>query len=148
LTSALAGGEWLTSRPGRFTPGERAPGAHWIGGWVDLRAGLDDLEKLKFLPPPGLELQPVASRYTDYAIPAPLSLLGNEAIMGSLLSAPRQLLCDDSIHMFQQWRRRCFLCGRCGGYITSCSEASFSKSVQFSRSSRPIQFQIRSVIRL
>jgi hypothetical protein len=41
---------------------------------VDLRAGLDDLEKRKFLTLPGLELrfvQPVASRYTDYAIPAP-----------------------------------------------------------------------------
>jgi hypothetical protein len=40
-------------------PRERAPGTHWIGGWVDLRAGLDDLEKLKFLPPPGLELRPL-----------------------------------------------------------------------------------------
>jgi hypothetical protein len=38
---------------------------------VDLRAGVDDLEKRKFLTLPGLELQPVASRYTDYAIPAP-----------------------------------------------------------------------------
>jgi hypothetical protein len=43
-TSALVGGEWSTSRPGRFTPGERAPGTHSIGGWVDLRAGVDDLE--------------------------------------------------------------------------------------------------------
>jgi hypothetical protein len=39
---------------------------------VDLRAGLDDLEKRKFSTLPGLELrppfvQPVASRYTDYA---------------------------------------------------------------------------------
>jgi hypothetical protein len=58
---------------GRFTPGERAPGTHWIGGWVDLRAGLDDLEKSKFLTLPGLELRPpsqVAIRYTAYAIPA------------------------------------------------------------------------------
>jgi hypothetical protein len=46
LTSALVGGEWSTSRPGRFTPGERASGTHWIGGWVDLRAGLDDVEKI------------------------------------------------------------------------------------------------------
>jgi hypothetical protein len=45
LTSALVGGEWSTSRPGRFTPGERAPGTHWTGGWVDLRASRDDLEK-------------------------------------------------------------------------------------------------------
>jgi hypothetical protein len=42
---------------------------------VDPRAGLEDLEKRKFLTLPGLELRPprssVASRYTDYAIPAP-----------------------------------------------------------------------------
>jgi hypothetical protein len=37
LTSALVGGEWSTSRPGRFNPRERPPGTHWIGGWVDLR---------------------------------------------------------------------------------------------------------------
>jgi hypothetical protein len=76
LTLAL-GGELSASRSGHFTPKERAPGTYWIGGWVDLRAGLDDLEKRKFLTPVGLELrplpvvQPVASRYTDYAIPAP-----------------------------------------------------------------------------
>jgi hypothetical protein len=29
LTSALDGGEWLASRPGRFTSRERAPGTHW-----------------------------------------------------------------------------------------------------------------------
>jgi hypothetical protein len=59
LTSALVGDEWSTSRPGRFTPGESAPGTHWIGGWVDLRAGLDDLEKRKFLTLPRLELRPL-----------------------------------------------------------------------------------------
>jgi hypothetical protein len=46
FTSALLGGKCSTSRPGRFTSGERAPGTHWIGGWVDLRAGLDDVEKI------------------------------------------------------------------------------------------------------
>jgi hypothetical protein len=56
LTSALVGGEWPASRPGRFTSGERAPGTRWIGGWVNLRAGLDDLEKRKFLALPGLDL--------------------------------------------------------------------------------------------
>jgi hypothetical protein len=45
LTSALVGGEWPASRLGRFTPGERTPGTHLIGGWVDSRAGLDDMEK-------------------------------------------------------------------------------------------------------
>jgi hypothetical protein len=55
LTWALVGGEWSTSHPGRFTPEERAPGTHWIGGSVDFRAGLDDLEKTL----PGLELRPL-----------------------------------------------------------------------------------------
>jgi hypothetical protein len=54
LISALVGGEGSVSRPGRFTPGERTSGTHWIGGWVDLRAGLDDLTKRKFLTLPGL----------------------------------------------------------------------------------------------
>jgi hypothetical protein len=51
LTSAPVGGKWSASRPCRFTPG-----THWIGGWVGPRAGLDDLEKRKFLTLPGLEL--------------------------------------------------------------------------------------------
>jgi hypothetical protein len=56
LTSTLVGGEWSASRPGHFTPGENASGTHWIGGWVDHRAGLDNLEKRKFLTLLGLEL--------------------------------------------------------------------------------------------
>jgi hypothetical protein len=59
LTSALAVGEWSASRPGRFTLGERAPGTHWIGGWVDPRAGLDNVKNRKFLILPGLELRPL-----------------------------------------------------------------------------------------
>jgi hypothetical protein len=54
-TSALAGGKWSDSRPDNFTPGERAPGTHWTGGWVKPRAGLDALEKRKFLALLGLE---------------------------------------------------------------------------------------------
>jgi hypothetical protein len=45
FTSALVGGEWSDSRPGRFTHGERGPGTHWIGGLVDPRADLNDMEK-------------------------------------------------------------------------------------------------------
>jgi hypothetical protein len=44
LTSALDGGEWSASHHGRFTPRERAPGTHWIGGWVGPRAGLDAVD--------------------------------------------------------------------------------------------------------
>jgi hypothetical protein len=49
LTSTLVGGEWSASRPSHFTPGERAPGTHLVGGWVGLRTDLDDVEKRKFL---------------------------------------------------------------------------------------------------
>jgi hypothetical protein len=59
LISALTGGEWSASCSGRFTPGERAPGTHWIGGWVVPRASLDDVEKRKFMILPGLELRPL-----------------------------------------------------------------------------------------
>jgi hypothetical protein len=43
FTSALAAGEWSSPRPGRFTPGEKAPDTPWIRVWVDPRAGLDDV---------------------------------------------------------------------------------------------------------
>jgi hypothetical protein len=66
LTSALAGGEWSASRPGLFTPGERVPGTHWIGGWVDPRAGLDDVEKILDLTGNRTRaVQRVARRNTD-----------------------------------------------------------------------------------
>jgi hypothetical protein len=55
---------------------ERAPGTHWIGGWVGLRAVLDAVVKGK-IPRPRREsnprtptIQPAAQRYTDWAITA------------------------------------------------------------------------------
>jgi hypothetical protein len=45
--------------PRRFTSGERVHNTHWIGDWVDPRAGLDDTKKLKSLTPPGFELRPL-----------------------------------------------------------------------------------------
>jgi len=47
LTSALDGGEWSASCPDRSYPRERAPGTHWIGGWVDPRLDLDAVAKRK-----------------------------------------------------------------------------------------------------
>jgi len=52
LTLALDKGEWSASSPSRFTPRERAPGTHWIGGWV--RSGHGGEEKNSQLLP-GLE---------------------------------------------------------------------------------------------
>jgi hypothetical protein len=41
------GGEWSSSRPGRFIPGKTAPGTYWIGGWMGPGVGLDDVKKRK-----------------------------------------------------------------------------------------------------
>jgi hypothetical protein len=60
LALALAGGEWSASHPGHFNTSEGAPSTHWIGGCVDLRAGLDDLGKITFFTLPGLELRPLS----------------------------------------------------------------------------------------
>jgi hypothetical protein len=37
FTSALDGGEWSPSRPGRSTPRVRVRGTHWIGGILEIR---------------------------------------------------------------------------------------------------------------
>jgi hypothetical protein len=74
LTSALDGGEWSASCPGRFTPSETAPSTHWIGGWVGHRAVLDAVVKREISTPTGNgTLEPRLSssqnsRYTDWAI--------------------------------------------------------------------------------
>ena len=55
--------------PAPLPPG--IPGTHYIGGWVGSKAGLDGCGKSH--PPPGFDprtVQLVASRYTDYGIPA------------------------------------------------------------------------------
>jgi hypothetical protein len=56
--------------PAALPPGKR-PGTHCIGGWVDPQGRSERLRK--FSPPLGFDprtVQPVASRYTDWAIPA------------------------------------------------------------------------------
>jgi hypothetical protein len=53
LTSALDGGEWSASRAGRFTPWQRVPGTHWIGGWVGPRAAWTRCWGEKFPVPAG-----------------------------------------------------------------------------------------------
>jgi hypothetical protein len=60
LTSALDRSEWSPSRPGRFTPGERAPGTHWIGDWV---GGVE--KRLAPARNRASAVQTVTRRYTD-----------------------------------------------------------------------------------
>jgi len=64
------GGGWSKPRPGRFTPGRDMVSIVQEDGWApgQVRTGA---EKSRL--PPGLDprpVQPVASRYTHYAIPA------------------------------------------------------------------------------
>jgi hypothetical protein len=82
LNSALDGDEWSASHSGRFTPRKGATGTHWIGGWVGPRAVLNVVVKRK-IPSPRWEtnprtpiVQPVAQRYTDWAITAPALQMG------------------------------------------------------------------------
>jgi hypothetical protein len=67
LTSALHGDEWSVSRPCLFTLGETAPDTHWIGGWVNPRVGLDDVEKKESCTAGNRTraVQPVTHRYTN-----------------------------------------------------------------------------------
>jgi hypothetical protein len=72
---------WVVSfRPRPLYPRERAPGTHWIGGWVGPKAVLDTVMKRK-IPSPRRESNPripivqlVAQRHTDWAITALLKL--------------------------------------------------------------------------
>ena len=70
MTSALRWGWVVSSTPRPLYPRE-GPGIHCTGGWVGSRAGLDGCGKSR--PPPEFDprsVQPVASRYTDLAMPA------------------------------------------------------------------------------
>jgi hypothetical protein len=58
-----------TSRPCRFTPGERAPGIHWIEGWLSPRAGLDAVKRRSIYCRESNPGRPARS-YTDRAFSA------------------------------------------------------------------------------
>jgi hypothetical protein len=55
-TSALDGGEWSASRPGRALPPAKTPGIHCTGGWVVPRAALEtEAREKNIFPLPGIE---------------------------------------------------------------------------------------------
>jgi hypothetical protein len=74
MASSLDGGEWSASRFDCFTSGERAPGIHWVGGWVGPSSGLDAVDegKISYLLP-GMESRPSSPQ--PVAIPAELNTL-------------------------------------------------------------------------
>jgi len=54
-------GEWSASCPGCYTPRDKAPNTHCIGGWVCPRTGLGVMEKEKIPPLPLLGIKPWSS---------------------------------------------------------------------------------------
>jgi hypothetical protein len=77
LTSALEGGVWSASRPRRLYPRKDPVPIVQEAGWAPepVWRGAENLTPLGFDP---RTLQPVASRYTDYAIPAVQDKVKNE----------------------------------------------------------------------
>jgi hypothetical protein len=77
FTSALAGSEWSTSHPGRFNPRKelRYPENRRQGGSRVGQDGFGKRENLLKLPKFDFPtIQPVARRYTDYAVPTPIKI--------------------------------------------------------------------------
>jgi hypothetical protein len=64
---------WVVSftTPAALPRGERAPGIHWIGGYVGPRACLDVIKKRKVIPLPGIEPGRPARRYISWATTTP-----------------------------------------------------------------------------
>jgi hypothetical protein len=84
MTTALERGEGKRNIPAALYPWER-PGTHCTGGWVDPQDQSGQVQEI--LPSLGFHpwtVQPVASRYTDYAT-RPTYCLGNAANFGHLL---------------------------------------------------------------
>jgi hypothetical protein len=61
LTSALDEGELSASRPGSFSPRERAPETNWIVGWVGPRVDLDAGSRTSDHPAPAVTRTPRSS---------------------------------------------------------------------------------------
>jgi hypothetical protein len=88
VTSALMRGEWLASRPGCFTRGERAPDSYYIGCWVGLQSQRYGEEKHPF-PLPGVEPRRPAHSTSVY-----------------LLSYPGSPFCVILYHKYTLWAKR------------------------------------------
>ena len=118
-------GEVLASRPGRSLPRER-PGTHCTGGWVGTRVGLDRCGKSR--PPPGFvprTVQPVASRYTDWASRPMSSHIGHEYSLTAMQKPELDSSCSNHVPASSIERTACrshavrqlSLCGPLTGLI-------------------------------
>jgi hypothetical protein len=101
MTSALDGGERSASRPGRFTLKERAPGTHWIGGWVGPRAVLDVVVKRK-IPSPHRESKPRTSIIT-FETMNPFRHFGRTPISRPPPTQEGTTHTNENIHSYLEW---------------------------------------------
>jgi hypothetical protein len=109
VTSELVAGEWSATRPGLFTLGGRSIGTHWIGGWVDPRDCLDDMEKRKLLPLPGLEHRSLCRPAGSQSLYRLLCWQTNATLYEELLPFSLEcswmaLLIYEVMDRFEQWR--------------------------------------------
>jgi hypothetical protein len=90
LNSALYGGEWSASRPGRFTPPPREiiPSTHLISGWLCPTAGLDAVAKRK-IPSPCQVSNPDRSARSLVAMPTELSRFPSEIMCSETPNTPK-----------------------------------------------------------
>jgi hypothetical protein len=102
VTSALDGGAWSASRPGHFTPRERAPGTHWIGGWVDPRAvrGRGGEEKNSQPQPWFIRSERIISQVVS-ANPCLINLSGETNFRSSKVGGNNNCLAES--HLFSNW---------------------------------------------
>ena len=79
----------------------KRPSTQCIGGWVGPRARLDGCGKIS--PPPGFDpqtVQPIVSRYTDWAILDPKWLV----LLDFTVPAEAPVCLIRSFHRLMQWR--------------------------------------------
>jgi hypothetical protein len=131
LTSALGRGEWSASRTGRFTPGERAPGTHWIGGRVDPSAGPDEVDKSKFLILPGRTPNPRTS--SPYPVTIPTALWNEHGVQCNY-----GINCFNATEIYHYRRRymasrRTAMCGNIAGVMTDGAPSMAERSPSYHR---------------
>lgn len=71
----------------------QSPSTHYIRGWLDHRAGLDDNEKRKFLTLPGLDLRPLSCPVRSYPDCATEDLYATSTLYTQLFIIPLFSLC-------------------------------------------------------
>jgi hypothetical protein len=109
LALALIGGEWPVSCSGHFTPEERAPGTHWIGGWVGPRTSLDDMERSYWVSDiRQVEIhiaEPLVPEHNPFEVEIVIAKLekyklpGSDQILAELIQAGGEILWSE-VHIF------------------------------------------------